>query len=60
VVDSGGTVFLLDKLNVKDNMINKSITLPPYVKDVEKVRMGCAFPGLVLGEASFAKPVALN
>ena len=60
VVDSKGTVYLLDRLNVKDDKVKTSITLPTYVPDVAKVQIWCAFVEVVLGEASFAKPVALH
>jgi len=36
----------------------KSITLPPYVKDVAKVVIWCAFAETNLGEASFKSPVS--
>lgn len=60
VVDSKGTVFLLDRVKLKDDKIKGSITLPPYVRDVATVQFWCAFVEVVLGEASFAKPVALH
>ena len=60
VVDLKGTVFLLDRVKLKDVKINRSITLPPYVRDVATVQFWCAFVEVVLGEASFAKPVALH
>src|SRR2546422_595393 len=34
VVDSKGTVFLLDRLKLKGDKIQTSITVPAYVKDV--------------------------
>ena len=57
VVDSKGNVYLLNRLTLKDDKINKSITLPTYVPDVAKVQMWCAWAEVVLGEAPFAKPV---
>lgn len=54
IVDSSGTTYLLDRLMLKPDKINKSITLPPYVKDVAKVIMWCAFAETNLGEASFS------
>ena len=56
VVDSKGNVYLLQRLMVKGDKLNKTITLPTYVKDVAKVQIWCAFAETVLGEASFAKP----
>ena len=58
VIDSKGTVYQLDRLKLKDDKINTSITLPAYIPDVAKVQMWCAWAEVVLGEASFAKPVA--
>ena len=60
VVDSKGTVYLLDRLKLKDYKINRSITLPAYIADAAKVQMWCAWAEVVLGEASFSKPVAMK
>lgn len=57
VIDSQGTVYVLDRLQAKNGKYNKSIILPAYVKDVAKVRIWCAFAETVLGEASFESPV---
>lgn len=57
VIDSQGTVYVLDRLQAKNGKYNKSIILPEYVKDVAKVRIWCAFAETVLGEASFESPV---
>ena len=57
VVDSQGTVYLLDRLQAKNGKYNKSITLPAYVPDVAKVQIWCAFAETNLGEASFDEPV---
>jgi hypothetical protein len=57
VVDSKGTTFLLDRLKLKGDKIQTSITLPAYVKDVAKVHIWCAFAEANLGEASFKTPV---
>lgn len=53
VVDSKGRVYLLDKMTVKDDRLNKTITLPDYIKDVQKVVIYCAWAEANLGEASF-------
>jgi hypothetical protein len=53
VVDSKGNVYLLNKLSIKDGKMNRSVTLPVYVKDVSKVQMWCAFVEVLLGEAEF-------
>lgn len=57
LVDSKGNVYLLQRLMVKPDKLNKSIEIPGYVHDVAKVQIWCAFAEVVLGEASFDKPV---
>jgi hypothetical protein len=57
VVDSKGNVYLLQKLSIKGDKVNKSIMLPVYVVDVAKVQMYCAWAETVLGEAPFDQPV---
>jgi len=57
VVDSQGTVYLLDRLQAKAGKYNKSIVLPAYIKDVAKVQIWCAFAEVVLGETTFESPV---
>jgi len=53
VVDSKGNVYLLQKLAIKGDKVNKSITLPAYVPDVAKVQIWCAWAETLLGETSF-------
>jgi len=53
VVDSKGNVYLLQKLAIKEDKVNKSITLPAYIKDVAKVQIWCAWAESLLGEAGF-------
>jgi len=60
VVDSKGTVYLLQRLGIKDNKVNTSITVPAYIKDVAKVQIYCAWAEAVLGEASFSSTLTLN
>lgn len=60
VVDSRGTVYQLDRLKLKDDKIKTTITLPAYVPDVARVQMWCAWAETLLGEASFARPVAMK
>jgi hypothetical protein len=60
VVDSKGTVYLLQRLGIKDNKVNTSITLPAYIKDVAKVQIYCAWAEAVLGEASFSSTLTLT
>ena len=60
VVDSKGNAYLLQKLTIKGDKVNRSITLPGYVADVSKVQIWCAFAEVVLGEASFNEPVQVS
>ena len=57
VVDSSGNVYLLNRLKIKDDKYNQTITLPPYIKDVAKVQIWCSWAEALLGEASFPAPV---
>jgi hypothetical protein len=57
VVDSSGNTFLLQRLVIKGDKQNRTITVPAYVKDVAKVQIWCAYAEVLLGEASFASPV---
>ena len=60
VIDSKGRIHLLDRLKLKDDKVNRSITLPAHIEDVVKVQMWCAWAEVVLGEASFSKPIAMK
>jgi hypothetical protein len=53
VVDSKGNTYLLQRLPIKGDKVNRTITVPSYVKDVAKVQIWCAFAEVNLGEASF-------
>ncbi|MEW6143433.1 MAG: hypothetical protein AB1598_00280 [Thermodesulfobacteriota bacterium] len=57
VVDSKGNVYLLQRLPIKGDKINTSITVPSYVPDVAKVQIWCAYAESLLGEAPFAQHV---
>ncbi|MGH7480007.1 MAG: hypothetical protein ACREJ8_10555, partial [Candidatus Methylomirabilales bacterium] len=57
LIDSKGTVYLLDRLKLKDDKITTSISVPAYVPDIAKVQMWCAWAVVVLGEAPFDKVV---
>jgi len=62
VVDSKGNVYLANRLTIKgekekEDKLNKSITLPGYIRDVAKVQMWCAWAEVLLGEAPFDTPV---
>ena len=56
VVDNDGRIYPLQKLTVKGltgDKMNRSITLPAYIKSVAKVQFWCAYAEVLLGEASF-------
>jgi hypothetical protein len=53
VVDSKGNVFLLQRIPIKDDKMNRSITLPGFIADIAKVQIYCAWAEAVLGETSF-------
>jgi hypothetical protein len=57
VIDSKGEAHLLQALKLKEGLSNRQIELPGHVPDVAKVQIWCAFAEVLLGEASFAKPV---
>jgi hypothetical protein len=57
LVDSSDNVYLLNRLKIKGDKLNKTLVIPPFVKDVAKVQIWCAFAEVLLGEASFEKPV---
>jgi hypothetical protein len=57
VVTTKGQVFLLQRVTIKDNKINKTITLPAFITDVAKVQIYCAWAEALLGEASFSNRV---
>lgn len=57
VVDSQGNTYLMQRLMIKNDKLNKSITLPTYVHDVARVQIWCAYAEVVLGEAVFDPPV---
>jgi hypothetical protein len=56
-VDTKGNVYLLQRLVIKDDKYNQSITVPAYVPDIATVQIWCAWAETLLGEASFAQPV---
>ena len=57
VVDSKGNVYLLQRFDIKGGKVNRTVTVPSYVRDVTKVQVWCAFAETLLGEASFPKTV---
>jgi hypothetical protein len=60
IVDSKGTVYLLQRLGIKGDKVNTQITLPAYIKDVAKVQIYCAWAEAVLGETSFDSTLTVN
>lgn len=57
VVDSKGRVYLLQRLGIKDDKVNTSITLPTYIQDIAKVQIYCAWAEALLGETTFDQKV---
>jgi hypothetical protein len=57
VVDTKGNVYLLNRLVIKGDKPNRTITLPVQINDVAKVQIWCAYAEVLLGEASFSKPI---
>jgi hypothetical protein len=60
VIDAKGNVYMLQKLSIKDNKMNRKIVIPASIRDVAKVQMWCAFAETNLGEAIFEKPIMLS
>jgi hypothetical protein len=60
IVDSKGTIYLLQRLGIKGDKINTVITLPAYIKDVAKVQIYCAWAEVILGETTFDTPLTVN
>src|SRR5438093_8974915 len=60
VVDTHGHAYLLQRLKIKGDKYNKTITVPEYVHDIAKVQIWCAWAEANLGEASFDKPLQLT
>lgn len=60
LVDSAGNTYLLNRLVIKGDKYNKTLTVPAYIKDVAKVQIWCAYAEVLLGEASFPAPVSAH
>lgn len=60
IVDSKGRVFLLQRLAVKDDRMNRTIELPGYIQDIAKVQIYCAWAEAVLGETTFGSTMRLT
>jgi hypothetical protein len=60
VVDSKGNVYLLQRLAIKGDKMNRSIVLPAEIRDIAKVQIYCAWAEAVLGEATFGGTLKLT
>lgn len=60
IVDAQGRVYLLQRLAIKDDKMNRSITLPAYIADIATVQIYCAWAEAVLGETSFGSTMRLT
>jgi hypothetical protein len=60
IVDSKGNVYLLQRIAIKEDKMNRSITLPAFVRDIAKVQIYCAWAETVLGETSFGSTMRLT
>src|SRR6266568_2730660 len=56
VVDSNGNVYTLDAFKIKGGE-KREVVVPPYVQNIAKVQVYCAFAEVLLGEAGFSSPV---
>jgi hypothetical protein len=63
IVDSKGQVFLLQRLNAKGlagDRLNRTITVPSFIKDIAKVQIYCAWAEALLGETTFDTSLTLT
>ena len=61
IVDSKGRIYQLQRLGIKGDKVNTSITLPSYIQDIAKVQIYCAWAEALLGETTFdAKVLTLD
>ena len=61
IVDSKGRVYLLQRLGIKGDKVNTSITVPTYIQDIARVQIYCAWAEALLGETTFdAKVLTLD
>jgi hypothetical protein len=56
VVDSKGNIYTLDAFKIKGGE-KREVTVPPYISDIAKVQVYCAWAQVLLGETSFPSPV---
>lgn len=57
IVDSKGKTYLLQRLVIKGDRFHKTITIPAYIPDIARVQIWCAWAQVLLGEATFDRPV---
>lgn len=60
VVDAKGNVYLLNQFRIAGDKTNRDIVLPSYIQSIAKVQVWCSFAEVLLGEASFSKPMMLK
>jgi hypothetical protein len=60
IVDSLGNTYLLERLTIKGDKINRQITVPSYIQDIAKVQIWCAWAETLLGETTFDAPLTLH
>ncbi len=60
IVDSGGNVYLLQRLVIKGDKMNRTITVPEYVHDIARVQIWCSWAEVLLGETSFGSTLVLD
>lgn len=60
IVDSLGNTYLLESLNIKGGKVHRQVILPPYIRDIAKVQIWCAWAEVLLGETTFDSVVSLH
>ncbi len=56
VIDSKGTIYTLDAFKIKGGE-KRMVVVPPYVNNIAKVQVYCAWAEVILGEAPFSPAV---
>lgn len=56
VIDSNGTIYTLDAFKIKGGE-KRMVVVPPYVNNIAKVQVYCAWAEVILGEAPFSSAV---
>ncbi len=60
IVDNEGNTYLLKQFRIAGDKVNTKLVLPKYIHSVAKVQVWCSFAEVLLGEASFAKPIMIH